>query len=982
MSDKNSHTLDWVLQRLVLLRLFLPLVVVSAVAIGGAGYLGERTLGAQQHQTAQSMAQIVDLYLDQAARTLDSVARVAEVSLPDDLSTFMQATWEANDHFDTLYYLDASSKIELLTPADPRYLGLDMSNLPHFKPTEEEKNLVISLPFISLRTGNPTVYLFKQLSGGGQIVGELSLESLQDEVTRGKGTSQGVIFIMDQSGMLLAHPTSDLVKQRTNQSDLEIFHRGQGEDTTLIYKYDGTMVLGSATRIERAGWVVIAQVPVLVAIQSYVWALILSLLVSLIIWLALSWNLRNQLEQQVVIPLSRLGRGTGALANGDFSRGKALVSIPAAFAELTKLAADFEHMSDTLETRQVALQASEERYRSLFERMPVALFRSNPVGQFLDVNLAYVRLLGYPDRETLLKVNSLDLYANPKDRERWRAIAERDGIVWDFEMQLQQHDGVVIWVRNTCRAVRDSGGQVLYYEGSLEDITERKQVQEELKNAYKQLERSLMFNEALLSAIPTPVFYKDKEGRYLGCNHAFSEFTGVSSDLIKGKTVMELWPIENAEAYNEKDLELMSKAEQQIYEFRVRDKDGVDHPVIFAKNVFYDENKQIAGIVGAFLDITDSKRKEEALRESEARMRTLIDNLPIEFWAMDHTLCFTMQNSLSLKNLEPVVGKRIEDLDVPEALKALWVEEDLQVLEGKTLRKEYETDLEGKKKTYENIIAPVRVGESIVGLVGVAIDVTGRKHAEEEILRLNQELEQRVRDRTAQLEAANKELEAFAYSVSHDLRAPLRHIGGYLTLLQENIEPTLDKESLHFMTSITNSAKRMGALIDDLLSFSRMGRAEMFSSRVNIRSLIQDVISELEPELEDRKISWQIGDFPIVVGDRSLLKIVLNNLISNAVKFTSLREQAKIEVGVLKENQNEVVIYIRDNGVGFDMNYVDKLFGVFQRLHRQEDFQGTGIGLANVRRIINRHGGRTWAEGEVDHGATFYFSLPVINQEL
>jgi signal transduction histidine kinase len=235
-------------------------------------------------------------------------------------------------------------------------------------------------------------------------------------------------------------------------------------------------------------------------------------------------------------------------------------------------------------------------------------------------------------------------------------------------------------------------------------------------------------------------------------------------------------------------------------------------------------------------------------------------------------------------------------------------------------------------------------------------------------------LTRRVEERTAQLEAANKELEAFSYSVSHDLRAPLRHIGGFTQLLAQS-EPTISEKGKKYVDLIIGAAQQMEQLIDDLLDFSRNSRVEMQQTKVDLQELVETILTDLQPEMEGRKISWKKDPLPAVKGDPSLLKQVFSNLILNAVKYSRTRDVAEIEIGCTDKTEKEIVVFVRDNGVGFDMKYADKLFGVFQRLHGADEFEGTGIGLANVKRIVARHGGRVWAEAKVNEGATFFIAL-------
>ena len=253
--------------------------------------------------------------------------------------------------------------------------------------------------------------------------------------------------------------------------------------------------------------------------------------------------------------------------------------------------------------------------------------------------------------------------------------------------------------------------------------------------------------------------------------------------------------------------------------------------------------------------------------------------------------------------------------------------------------------------------------------------IEARKFAEKEILKLNSELEQRILDRTAQLKIVNLELEAFSHSVSHDLRAPLRHINGFAEILKEEYYDQLPEKAKNYLDTISDSAKKMNILIDDLIKLSRTNRIELKKSMLKMNQVLDDALSEVQPLLENRKVDINISTLPEVIGDYNLLRLVWVNLLDNAIKYTRPRKKAVIKIDY-NEEKEEFIFCIHDNGVGFDMNYAQKLFGAFQRLHSTDEFEGTGIGLSNVRRIISRHSGRTWAEAEVDKGASFYFSLP------
>jgi len=383
-----------------------------------------------------------------------------------------------------------------------------------------------------------------------------------------------------------------------------------------------------------------------------------------------------------------------------------------------------------------------------------------------------------------------------------------------------------------------------------------------------------------------------------------------------------------------------------------------------AANVMVDERKQI----------------ETALKESESHYKYLFEQNPVPLLIYkSEDLKILSVNDAFTKHYgyskEEAMNMSLNDLFPAD--EKISVQEINASLTGSEHGKEWsQIKKDGTKITVE-VDSHGFMHEGHSARIAVINDITARKKAEDEIRHLNTNLEMKVEERTSLLETANKELESFSYSISHDLRAPLRHISGFIELLTKRSYDVLDPRGRHYVESILKASKHMGLLIDDLLNFSRTGRLEMRLDIVDMNRALTEAVSELDPETAGRTIEWKIVQLPNVYADSAMIRQVWINLLSNAIKYTRKRDNTIIEVGTYEDN-GESIFFVRDNGAGFDMNYSQKLFGVFQRLHNRDEFEGTGIGLANVHQVIKRHKGRTWAQGEVDKGATFYFSLPKI----
>jgi hypothetical protein len=639
------------------------------------------------------------------------------------------------------------------------------------------------------------------------------------------------------------------------------------------------------------------------------------------------------------------------------------------------------------------LRESEDRFRLFIEHAPAALAMFDSQMRYLQVSRRWRTDYGLGERE-LRGMSHYEIF--PEVPERWKEIHRR-GLAGEVlrgeDDRLDRSDGSVQWIRWEVRPWHDRTGEIAGIVIFAEEITERKRAEQDLRESEERF-------QAIANGIPQLAHMAGPDGAFSWYNQRWYEYTGTTPKQMEGWGWRSVIDSEMLPKVMERWQASIATGEPFDMEFPLRGADGTFRTFLNRVMPLKDSEGRVVRWFGTNTDISENKKAQELLAaqarelsvsrealEAQTRMFQLVlDSMGEGLIAADRDGHFLIWNDSAKK----LMGRDASDLPSEQWTPHYQVFLSDGVTPCPADRLPLVRALHGESVQVEMMVQQPGHGEGVFlevsarplkddhgnlgGGVAVLRDITERKAAERQIQTLNQTLEGRVIERTAELKVANKELEAFTYSVSHDLRAPIRHISGFAKILVEKFRSSLPAEAHEHLQHIVQAAHRMGQMVDEMLKLARLGRQALTVKVTGLSSLVKDVVTLLAPEIEGRQVEWKIDELPFVECDPILMRQVFQNLISNALKYSRPRSPAVIEIGQM-EKEGEKVIFVKDNGVGFDMKYSDKLFGVFQRLHVAEEFEGNGIGLATVERIIKKHGGRVWVEAEPDRGATFFFTL-------